>query len=109
MCSSPTTSKRCGPMSSPGKEENSALSVHEVRDAPDSAVLFYRKHDFQPARLRNAAGEIHALSVVGDGDPGRQAAAGNRHRIGGSRARGAPGKAVHDSRGTVPVEIGAAG
>src|SRR5256885_15122569 len=105
MCSSPTTSKRCGPMSSPGKEEDSALSVHEVRDTPASTVLQYRKHDLHPARLGNAAGEIHALSVVGDGNRGRQAAAGNRHRIGGFRARGAAGEAVHYSARTVPVEI----
>src|SRR5207247_7473693 len=96
-------------MSLPEREKNSALSIHEVRDAPASAVLLYRKHDLHSARFRNAAGEIHALSVVGDGDRRRQGAAGNRHGIGSSRASRAGGKAVHDSRGAVPIEIGAAG
>src|SRR5467141_1842971 len=61
MCSSPTTSKRCGHTSLPGKKRNSTLSVHEVRDAPASAVLLYRIHDLHSARLRNAASASSTL------------------------------------------------
>src|SRR6267142_3807942 len=84
-------------------------SIHGGRGAPAPVCLFDRIHDLDPARRRIAAPEIHALSVVGDGDLGREAAPGNRDDIGSRRASRAVVDAVHDSPGAVPIEVGAAG